>query len=51
MLSVTLAFLFGFAAQRGSLCAVSAINAFTEDKTFGPFLSGAVAEVVEIEEA
>jgi uncharacterized protein len=39
MLSVALAFLFGFAAQRGSLCAVSAISTLIEDKMFGPFLS------------
>jgi uncharacterized protein len=39
MLSVVFAFLFGFAAQRGSLCAVSAISTLIEDKTFGPFLS------------
>ena len=39
MLSVSLAFLFGYAAQRGSLCAVSAIHVLIEDKTFGPFLS------------
>jgi len=39
MLSVSLAFLFGFAAQRGSLCAVSAIHVLIEDKTFSPFLS------------
>jgi uncharacterized protein len=39
MLSVSLALLFGFAAQRGSLCAVSAIHVLIEDKTFRPFLS------------
>jgi len=39
MLSVSLAFLFGFAAQRGNLCAVSAIHVLIEDKAFGPFLS------------
>ena len=39
MLSVALAFLFGFAAQRGDLCAVGAIHALIEDKAFGPFLS------------
>ena len=39
MLSVSLAVLFGFAAQRGSLCAVSAIHVLIEHKTFGPFLS------------
>jgi hypothetical protein len=39
MLSVSLAFLFGFAAQRVSLCAVSAIHVLIEDKALGPFLS------------
>jgi hypothetical protein len=39
MPSVPLAFLFGFAAQRGSLCAVSAIHTMIERRSFGPFLS------------
>ena len=39
LVSVPLAFLFGFAAQRGRLCAVSAIRAWIEDETLGPFLS------------
>jgi hypothetical protein len=39
MLSLALAFLFGFAAQRGSLCAVGAIHAWIEDKVLGPFLT------------
>jgi hypothetical protein len=39
MLSVPLAFLFGFAAQRRSLCAVSAIRTLIEDRAFGPVVS------------
>lgn len=39
MLSVALGFLFGFATQRWSLCAVSAIGPLIADKTFGSFLS------------
>lgn len=39
MLSVPLALLFGFAAQRGCLCAVSAIHTLVDDKALGPFLS------------
>jgi uncharacterized protein len=39
VLSIALAFSFGFAAQRGGLCAVSAIRTLIEDETFGPWLS------------
>src|ERR1700742_2038942 len=39
MISLALAFLFGFAAQRGSLCAVGAIHTLIEDKAFDPFLA------------
>lgn len=37
--SMVLAFLFGYAAQRGRLCAVSAIHLLIEKKQFDPFLS------------
>jgi uncharacterized protein len=39
MLSLPTAFLFGYAAQRSSLCAVDAIHLVMKEKAFGPFLS------------
>ena len=39
MLSIPTAFLFGYAAQRSSLCAVDAIHRLMNDKAFGPFVS------------